>query len=124
MFVDRSDASRSVADARRLVEAIRRGEPLVIFPEGTFSRAPGLRPFHMGAFLTAAETGTPVVPVAVQGTRSVLRGDEWFPRKGEVRLVIGRPIEPDGDDWSAAVRLRDRVREEILRSCGEPDLGT
>jgi hypothetical protein len=31
-------------------------------------------------------------------------------------------MTPDGDDWAAAIRLRDRVRAEILQSCGEPDL--
>jgi len=34
----------------------------------------------------------------------------------------GAPVAPDGDDWNAAVRLRDRVRADILRHCGEPDL--
>jgi hypothetical protein len=31
-------------------------------------------------------------------------------------------VAPDGEDWAAAVRLRDRVRADILRHCGEPDL--
>jgi hypothetical protein len=32
------------------------------------------------------------------------------------------PIDPDGEDWAAALRLRDRVRAAILKHCGEPDL--
>jgi tricorn protease len=27
-----------------------------------------------------------------------------------------------GNDWNATVRLRERVRAEILKHCGEPDL--
>jgi hypothetical protein len=39
-----------------------------------------------------------------------------------VSVTVGRPIAPDGSDWNAAVRLRDQVRAEILKHCGEPDL--
>jgi hypothetical protein len=39
-------------------------------------------------------------------------------------VTIGAPIYPEGDDWNAAVHLRDRVRAEVLKYCGEPDLGS
>ncbi len=29
---------------------------------------------------------------------------------------------PEGDDWAAAIRLRDAARAQILERCGEPDL--
>jgi len=37
-------------------------------------------------------------------------------------VTVGAPVAPDGSDWNAAVRLRDQVRKQILRHCGEPDL--
>lgn len=37
-------------------------------------------------------------------------------------MVVGPAIEPQGDDWNEAVRLRDAARAEILRHCVEPDL--
>ena len=37
-------------------------------------------------------------------------------------IIIGKPFKPTGSDWQAAVKLRDAVRSEILRHCGEPDL--
>ena len=64
----------------------------------------------------------PVVPVAIRGTRSVLRGGQWFPRRGPISVRIGRPLAPDGGDFAAALRLRDRTRAAILDRCGEPDL--
>jgi 1-acyl-sn-glycerol-3-phosphate acyltransferase len=78
--------------------------------------------FRSGAFLAAAQAGVPVVPVALRGVRSVLRDGTWYLRRGAVSVVVGVPIEPRGSDWSAAVDLRDRVRAEILKHCGEPDL--
>ena len=70
----------------------------------------------------AAQAGIPVVPVALRGVRSVLRDGTWYLRRSPVAVTFGEPIAPEGDDWNAAVRLRDRVRAEILRHCGEPDL--
>ena len=121
-FVERVDPARGVEDTRELVAAAGRGETLVFFPEGTFSRAPGLRPFRIGAFSVAAEAGIPVTPVVLRGTRSLLREYSWLPNRGTVEIAVQPPIAPDGADWSAAVRLRDRVRESMLQACGEPDL--
>ena len=96
----------------------------------SFQFVPGLLPFHMGAFLAAAETNTPVVPIAIRGTRSILRADSWFPRHGAISVFVGEPIFPDaigaeaGDSaWTRGLKIRDRARREILRYCGEPDLG-
>lgn len=76
----------------------------------------------MGAFVIAAQTGAPVVPVAFHGTRSVLRADSWTVRRRPVGAAFGAPLAPDGADWAAALRLRDAARAAILRHCGEPDL--
>ncbi|WP_244936254.1 AMP-binding protein [Methylobacterium currus] len=121
-FVHRGTAE-GVADAGTLIDRIRAGEQLVAFPEGTFTRAPGLCGFHLGAFAAACRAGIPVVPVAIAGTRSRLRADQWFPRRGTIRVAIGAPVAPDGTDFPAAIRLRDAVRGVVLAQCGEPDLG-
>jgi 1-acyl-sn-glycerol-3-phosphate acyltransferase len=121
-FVQRFDTLRGSEDARRLAAEARAGGRLAFFPEGTFERMPGLRPFHMGAFLAAAEAQVAVVPVAIRGTRAVLRSGHWFPRRGAISVVIGAPFTPAGTDWPAAIAARDAARAEILRHCGEPDL--
>ena len=122
-FVDRFDVDKSVEDSARLADCARGGQSLFVFPEGTLTRAPGLMAFRMGGFQVAAQAGIPVVPIAITGARSVLRDGSWFPHRGEVSVVISPPIAPIGSDWSAAVKLRDEARAEILRHCGEPDLG-
>ncbi len=124
LFVERFDVQRGADEARKIAEAARAGQSLGFFPEGTFTRMPGLLDFRMGAFVTAAQAGVPVVPVIIHGTRSMLRANSWFPRRGRLEVIVEPPIQPDGDDWSAAIRLRDAARTVILRLCGEPDLGT
>jgi 1-acyl-sn-glycerol-3-phosphate acyltransferase len=122
LTVDRWDAQRSVADAQVVDGALRRGERVLFFPEGTFQAATGLRPFRLGAFKAAADAGVPVVPLAIRGTRSVLRGDWALPRPGRVRLWAGEPLRAQGADIAALVALRDRVADAIAAECGEPRL--
>jgi 1-acyl-sn-glycerol-3-phosphate acyltransferase len=122
LFVERFEASKSAEDVDEIVTALRQGRRLVIFPEGTFSREAGLKPFRMGAFVAAVRAPVPVLAGGLQGTRSVLRDRTWLPRRGRLSFALGALLDPSGDDWAAAVRLRDSTRQEMLRLCGEHDL--
>jgi 1-acyl-sn-glycerol-3-phosphate acyltransferase len=124
VFVERFDVQKSAEHADELVDAARKGTSLILFPEGTLQRHTGLAPFRSGAFQVAAKAGVPVVPVALRGVRSVLRDGTWYLRRAPVAVTFGAPIAPEGDDWNAAMRLRDQVRAEILKHSGEPDLDT
>jgi 1-acyl-sn-glycerol-3-phosphate acyltransferase len=125
LLVERFDAVQSAGEVPKAAAALAAGESLVIFPEGTFRRAPGLRAFRLGGFLAAAQAGAPVFPAALHGTRHVFRDDAAIFRRGTVEVEVLPPIWPDGDDWAAALRLRDRVRAALLERLardGEPDL--
>ena len=121
-FIERFDLQRGLEDTERLLALIRNGQPLGFFPEGTFRRMPGLLPFRMGAFVTAAQAGVPLIPVALRGTRSILREGHWLPRRGALYVTIGAPLAPQGSDWNAAIALRAAARREILLHLREPDL--
>jgi 1-acyl-sn-glycerol-3-phosphate acyltransferase len=123
-FVERFDVQKSVEHADDLAAAARRGVSLIVFPEGTFQRRPGLMAFRAGAFQAAAQAGVPVVPVALRGARSVLREGTWSLRRSAVAVSFAPAVQPEGSDWNAVLRLRDQVRAEILKRCGEPDLGS
>jgi 1-acyl-sn-glycerol-3-phosphate acyltransferase len=119
LFVERFEFDRGVSDAQRTAAAVREGDLVVFFPEGTFTREPGLQPFHLGAFIAAAGAATPLVPAALRGTRSILRGDQWFARRGKLELRIGAPLWAKGSDWASALDLRDRAHAWILGASGE-----
>jgi 1-acyl-sn-glycerol-3-phosphate acyltransferase len=123
LFVERTDPEGGIADTQAALAAARAGRMLAFFPEGTFTRAYGLRPFRLGAFVIAVQLNLGVVPVTLCGTRSILRDGQWLPRRGEVEVHIGELIMPDGVDFAAIVRLRDRVRAAILAHTSDPDLG-
>jgi 1-acyl-sn-glycerol-3-phosphate acyltransferase len=130
-FVERFEISKSVHDTEHLRTVLESGHALLFFPEGSFSRIPGLMPFRLGAFSVAAQAGVPVIPIAIRGTRSILRAESWFLHRGSITIEIGKPIYPkkiatraDKEQWDVAIGLRDQSREFILRHCGEPDLTT
>lgn len=120
-FVERFATLQAIEDAHSIARAVAAGESPLLFPEGTFTRAPGLRAFHLGAFAAAAESRRPVVPISLRGTRSVLRADSWLPRRHAVEVVIHAPLFPRDTGWSEVLRLRDEARRAILADCGEPD---
>jgi 1-acyl-sn-glycerol-3-phosphate acyltransferase len=123
LFVERYEISTSLADAEVVITAARQGRNFVFFPEGTFTRRPGLSGFYLGAFKVAAQANLPVLPGIIRGTRTMLRSDQWFPRWTPLSIRIEEPIKPLGDDFVSLVRLRDVVRQVILTHCGEPDIG-
>lgn len=123
LFVERYEAARSAEDVAEVVASLRAGQCLLAFPEGTFSRESGLKPFRMGAFVGAARGGAAVAVLGLRGCRAILRDKTWRPRRGRVDVEVGATFSPGGTDWADAVRLRDAVRSEMLRLSGEHDLG-
>jgi 1-acyl-sn-glycerol-3-phosphate acyltransferase len=122
-FVERFNRNRGAADARRVLRNAVSGNSLVFFPEGTFTRDPGLLKFHTGAFLTAARAGCPVVPATVKGTRVALSPKGGLPRPGRIIVEILAPVTAKADSSEAAAsQLRDQAREAILQELGEPDM--
>ena len=121
-FVERFNRNRGAADARRVLRNATHGHSLVFFPEGTFTKIPGLLKFHTGAFVIAARAGCPIVPAVVRGTRHALPPQGGWPKAGAIEITLLPPIEAPPAKGTAAAELRDRAREVILHELGEPDL--
>jgi 1-acyl-sn-glycerol-3-phosphate acyltransferase len=119
LTVERGDPLRSTADAQRATAMLARGASLLFFPEGTFRQEGGLLPFRLGAFKAAVETGYPVVPIGLAGTREVLPAEAWLPRPGPITVTVGSPLYPEGREWQDMVRLRDTTRAQIAALTGE-----
>ena len=122
VFIERFDLAKSLADITTAIDAASRDRVLVIFPEGTFTHRSGLLGFFLGGFKIASEAGLPIIPGALRGTRSMLRSDQWLPRKTAISVELGEPLQPFGKDFASVLRLRDSVRNAILERCGEADL--
>jgi glycerol-3-phosphate dehydrogenase (NAD(P)+) len=86
--VDRGTGDAAAMDTARAI--LRRGDCVVVFPEGTRVRRGPLREPKRGIGRLALETGAPVAPVAVFGTEDVRRG--WRIRPRKIRVRAGRPL--------------------------------
>ncbi|MDE3169222.1 MAG: AMP-binding protein [Acidobacteriota bacterium] len=119
---DRTDPQARLRQADELNAALRSGESVVIYPEGTFTAITGIRPFQLGAFKAAVETQRPICPVAVRGARQILRDKTVLPKPGRITITYGPLIAPGHaeDNWQGIVRLRDETRKIIARGAGEP----
>jgi 1-acyl-sn-glycerol-3-phosphate acyltransferase len=114
----RGDRASVVAMLARCGELIRKGNPVLFFPEGTRTRDGRLQAFKDGAFELAVEHGVPVIPVALHGTRAAL------PRRGFVftghvdcRIEVLEPLDPAAYDGVGG--LRDAARERIAAALGD-----
>src|SRR5579862_815409 len=85
---DRHAGARSAAVViARFEEVLRRGKPLLVFPEGTRSEDGIMKPFKNGGFYAAVRAGVPVVPVAVEGTHRLMKKGAIDSGDGRMRLV-------------------------------------
>ena len=118
----REDRQSRLHQAQEIEDALRRGESVFVFPEGTFTAQSGVRPFHLGAFKAAIAAQREIVPIALEGTRRVLRDGTWLPRPSRIAITICPPIAPptSAKDWQQIVRVRDSARQIIARFAREP----
>lgn len=90
-----SDASKAIESA---LAALARGECVVVYPEGTITRDPGLWPMtaKTGAVRTALVSGAPIYPLAHWGAQDVMgpyrKEFKILPRK-TVKFAIGDPVD-------------------------------
>jgi 1-acyl-sn-glycerol-3-phosphate acyltransferase len=97
--------------------ALRAGEAVAIFPQGTVL-GNDERPWHRGAARLALGTGTPIVPVRIVGAERALRPGTRRLRRATVRVLVGTPIpvEPARATIAAARDLTASVRAAITSS--------
>ena len=113
LIVDRTQEASRRACALAMIDTLRQGTSLFVFPEGTRHRGPGLHPFRLGAFRAAVEIGRPVVPITLTGTSGIWPHDTWVLHPGSVEVSIHAPIAPAGQGDAEVARLRDQARCEI-----------
>jgi 1-acyl-sn-glycerol-3-phosphate acyltransferase len=65
---------------------------VLLFPEGTRSTDGSIGRFKRGVGVLAAETGAPVVPIAIEGARALMAKGRCVPRRARVRVTFGAPV--------------------------------
>ena len=94
--IDRSNRDSAFASIGQAAEAIHGRVSVLIFPEGTRSPDGILLPFKKGGFVLAVDSGVPILPIGIHGTRRILPKNGLLVDPGPVQLVIQPPIPTDG----------------------------
>jgi 1-acyl-sn-glycerol-3-phosphate acyltransferase len=112
--IDRENRASAIDSLRIAGERIKKGVHVWIAPEGTRSRDGRLGKLKKGGFVLAEGTGTPILPLAISGTRHVLpRGTFVVHRGVKVTATFGPPIEVEGVPREA---LMESVRRFLLEN--------
>jgi len=93
-------------------EWIKKGIPMLFFPEGTRSKTSELRPFKMGAFKLARDTQASILPVVLKGAGHLLPKGSPVPKSATVQVHI-LPVVPPPEPESDLQGYADNVREMI-----------
>lgn len=113
LFIERGRAREAAARLQGVVALVRNGDSLCAFPEGTRSRDGTVGPFKGGAFQVALAARVPVVPIAIQGSGTVLPASGFRVRPGTIHVRIGAPIPTAGlnagDRHALALRAQGAV---------------
>jgi 1-acyl-sn-glycerol-3-phosphate acyltransferase len=104
-------------DALRACEAVlERGEPLVMFPEGTRQSGPAVHQLFDGPAFVAARAGAPIVPIGIGGSERVMPKGSKFIRAKKVVLVVGAPIMPPPVEGRVPRRVVSELTERLYES--------
>ncbi len=104
-------------------QLLRAGEPVLIFPEGTYSSGVERLRFKRGAFKLAAICQVPVVPVVVKGTSELVFEDgPMFAPSSHVRVIVMPPVPAPAidDDGDALARQLEQAYEQWLGQSFRP----
>ena len=93
---------------------IKNGVSVLIFPEGTRSRDGDILPFKKGGFVLAIDSGVPIVPVVITGTRSIMTKGKFRVNEGQVNMVIHKPIDTSAYTRDTKAALMENVRRVIV----------
>lgn len=84
-----------LAGLKETLRRLKRGEQVLIFPEGTRTTDGEVLPLKPGFCSVARRSQTPLVPVGVDGAYQAWPRTARFPRLGRMAVVIGEPISPE-----------------------------
>ena len=111
--VVRGDRTSGAAALRACHDRLQKKVSVMIFPEGTRTADGSLGPFKDGAFRLAIESGAPILPLVVHGTRSALRKHDWRFGDTEAEVRVLQPIPTEDLTEADIPELRERVRDMI-----------
>ncbi len=118
LLVDRSNPGARVL--KRMARLVSGSRSVIVFPEGTRSPDGTVARFKGGMFLLAVDSGLPVVPVSIAGSRYVMRKGRLMTCPGDVTITVHEPMATTDVTRERTREFAERVREVVRRDVDEP----
>ena len=114
--IDRFNRESAFKSIDEVASRMKNGVSVMIFPEGTRSEDGDLKPFKKGGFVMAVDSGVPIVPVILKGTRSIMAKSSLRINRGAVEMQIAKPIDTTGYSRETKQDLMEQVRRVICEN--------
>jgi len=111
--IDHGNPRKTATSLRRVIDGVKRGRSLAVFPEGQRTEDGELQKFEPGAFKIALKAGVPIVPVTIRGTFAMLPRTSLAPRPGRVDVILSDPIPTTEYTDKTLAALIERTRAAI-----------
>ncbi|MGA3006878.1 MAG: lysophospholipid acyltransferase family protein [Opitutaceae bacterium] len=112
--IDR-DGSTDVMAVKRVLQTLRAGRPVIMFPEGTRSRDGRLQQPKSGVGMFACRASVPVLPARIFGSFDAFGRSRGLRLGQPIHITYGRVLQPaDFDDPSAGKERYQRASEKIM----------
>lgn len=122
--IDRQDREKAMKGLEVAAEKINKGISIATFPEGTRSRDGKILPFKQGMFHIAIQTGVPIVPITIIGSDKIMPKGSLKVSRGEIIMVIDKPVEAGDYTIESRAALIEKVREIIVANHEKYQKGT
>jgi 1-acyl-sn-glycerol-3-phosphate acyltransferase len=119
LVMNRGDSRSAQATLEEAVAILRSGDLFGLYPEGTRSPDGRLYRGRSGIGYLALNSGAPVIPVAMVGTRKMMPPGKAFLRPAKITIKIGKPLEFGHLAGDPPARARRTVADEVMRAIAD-----
>ena len=114
--IDRSNREKAMQSIDEAALRIRSGKSVMTFPECTRSREGEIKAFKQGAFHLAVKSGVPIIPISIIGSGRIMPKRSLRIKPGQLKMVIGKPIDVQDVTIENRHALIEKVRNEIIKN--------
>ena len=132
LFISRGQAGAATQASATLVQALKQGRSVLVFPEGTTTKGNDVRTFHARLFAAAFEANVPVQPMAIRypdsdgltnpvvpyvDNQSLLANMQALLAQPSIRMEVHflPPISPEGMSRKAMAQACEQQIRQVVK---------
>ncbi len=125
--INRKDSRSKKQAVEQAIKALKNKDTLILYPEGTRTRTGAIGKGKRGTAKFFLETGTPILPMAINGTfklmppggklkiRKIVKINIGEPLYFEQELATAKNLSKDSEKYNQLlIKITNRVMEEII----------